>query len=225
MIKFIGVFNYSIESLSLISFFFAITLIIGCIACFFLFAVVASDELDRVNPKFAPLFIILFGLLFILGSWPHIFIGSFVIGIGLIIQIIILSGSLISEYNSFNDVLGNSNVAILDFKTIKTLYDLNPDRFCGFSETYLVYRTYNTRTGHEDIRICIPDFREYLKYRHLQKEIEKQKEQEKKNGSETKTIKATQRVLEQAQIDIMTLRKKSADEIKEAADIFHSIDF
>lgn len=184
-----------------------------------------ADELDHVGPKYAPLFIILFGLILFLGCWPHIFASSLVIGIGFTIQVIVLIGCLISEYRSFNDVLGKSNVAALDFKTVKALYDLNPDRFSSFSKTYLYYSTYNTRTGNEDIHVCIPDFREYLKYCHWQKEIEKQEERERKSASEAKTIKATQRVLEQAQEDIMTLRKKSANEIKEAADIFYSKDF
>lgn len=107
-------------------------------------------------------------------------------------------------------------VVSLDFNTIKNLYSLNPKRFSRLSYRECAY----TPAGHISIDVCIPSKVEYLKYTFWRYEIEKAEQRAKEIRSKSEkakyNAKATKMILNQAQLDIEALRKKSEAELNEA---------
>ena len=214
MNKFIGVWNYETQDLSGISFLWRCALLVGVALCLGLAIMFIIDEKYKLSFKT----VIVAGILSCLGMWPNISLGIGLIFIDIgfsVIYGIRCYKSANSYYKSFTE-----KFAILDFKTIKSLYDLNPDRF-RFNEdsTSCRYRVYGEE-GIKFVYICIPNPYEYLKYYIWRK---KSQETEYKSLVNKNNVEATQLILNQAQCDIEKLRKKARKELKEASSAIEQV--
>lgn len=214
MQKLSGGWNYEMQDLSGISILWRCTLIVGVALCLGLAIIFIVDKEYKLSFKT----VIVASMLLCLGMWPNISLGISLIFIDIgfsVIYGIRCYKSANSYYKSFTE-----KFAVLDFKTIKSLYDLNPDRF-RFNEdsTSCKYRVYGEE-GIKFVYICISNPYEYLKYYIWRKKSQKT---EYKFLANKNNVEATQLILNQAQCDIEKLRKKAREELKEASSIMEQV--
>ncbi len=230
MDKFIGVWNYDFESIGFpLQFCGALLAIVFFIGLILLAVLVISEEFE---PKELFVYSLPIPISLFLGTGSTGVIITEIL-VYVVIFVVYKLYRFVYIYDNLNSKDWESRSVNMDFQTFKNLYDLNPDRFeytCGHWE----YRIPFSKEDYEDpwfrlnydkntMYILIADHKEFAKYYKWNKQRLKQKAKDdaiKENAERHKNnVKSMQRILNQAQKDIDTLKKQADEEINMAADI------
>lgn len=232
MNKLIGVWNYDFDSLPILLQIWWLILALGFIIVLGFLLVSILYKFLRAKQWF--LIALIPSTCCILGSGNLTISGIVIMGY-VIAFICYCSYLILDSYIELNRHSYSSNAVNMDFQTFKNLYDLNPKRF-----SYISYEgrwKYNVPWKHDEIigNPCIMDAfkkevyiiitgpKEFAKYYKWNKQRLKQKKKDEAVADRAKRHRANvenmQLILNQAQMDIDTLKKQADEEIAMAADI------
>lgn len=234
MDKIIGVWNYDFESIGFPLQFYGALLAGVFVIGLILLAVFAISE--EFEPKKLFVYSLPIPISLFLGTGST---GVIISGISVYVVIFVAYKlyRFVYIYNNLNSRGCESRSVDMDFQTFKNLYELNPDRFeytCGhwkylipFSKEDYGDSWFRLNYDKNTMYILIADFKEFAKYYKWNKQRLKQKAKDdaiKENAERHKNnVKSMQRILNQAQKDIDTLKKQADEEIAMATDISNQV--